>query len=64
MAKAFGRDELLAAFDEIGKSAVATETQLHLAVFGGSALMLASNFLSGDDIFPVPPKFLRNSGSC
>jgi hypothetical protein len=51
MAKAFDRDELLSAFDEIGESAVANETQLHLAVYGGSALMLASNFrFSSEDV--------------
>jgi len=51
MAKAFDRNELLDAFDEIGKAAVANETQLHLAVYGGSALMLASNFrFSSEDV--------------
>jgi len=35
---------LLGAFDEIGRAAVAAGTQLQIAVYGGSALMLASNF--------------------
>ena len=32
------------AFDEIGRAAVAAGTRLQIAVYGGSALMLASNF--------------------
>lgn len=44
MAKAFDRNELLAAFDEIAMAARANGTVLHIAVYGGSALMLASNF--------------------
>ena len=44
MAAAFDRDQLLDAFDEIGEAAVAADTRLDIAVFGGSALMLASNF--------------------
>lgn len=44
MARALSRDKLLDAFDEIGRAAAATGTQLHIAVYGGSALMLASNF--------------------
>jgi hypothetical protein len=44
MAKSFDRDQLLAAFDEIGEAAVAADTRLDIVVFGGSALMLASNF--------------------
>ena len=62
MAKIFDRDELLAAFDEIGESAAANATQLHIAVYGGSALMLASNFrFSSEDVdvselpIPLPP---------
>jgi hypothetical protein len=35
---------LLAAFDEIGRAAVAAAARLEIAVYGGSALMLASNF--------------------
>src|SRR2546423_8270650 len=41
---AFNKDQLLDAFDEIALAAVAAHTRLDIAVFGGSALMLASNF--------------------
>jgi hypothetical protein len=44
MAHALKRDKLLAAFDEIGRAAAAAGAQLQIAVYGGSALMLASNF--------------------
>jgi hypothetical protein len=44
MAAAFDRDQLLDAFDEIGRGAITAETRLDIAVFGGSALMLAGNF--------------------
>ncbi len=44
MAAAFDREALLDAFDEIGRAAVAAGTKLQIAVYGGSALMLASNF--------------------
>jgi hypothetical protein len=44
MTVAFGRDALLDAFDRIGRAAVEAGTKLHIAVYGGSALMLASNF--------------------
>lgn len=44
MATGFDRDALLDAFDEIGRAAVAAGTKLQIAVYGGSALMLASNF--------------------
>ena len=44
MAAAFDRDALLDAFDQIGRAAVAAGTKLQIAVYGGSALMLASNF--------------------
>jgi hypothetical protein len=44
MAAAFGGDALLDAFDRIGRAAVRAETKLQIAVYGGSALMLASNF--------------------
>jgi hypothetical protein len=44
MATAFDRDALLEAFDEIGRAAVAAGTRLQIVVYGGSALMLASNF--------------------
>lgn len=44
MAAAFDRDALLDAFDQIGRAAVNAGTKLQIAVYGGSALMLASNF--------------------
>jgi hypothetical protein len=44
MSTAFGRDALLDAFDRIGRAAVQAGAKLQIAVYGGSALMLASNF--------------------
>ena len=44
MSAAFDRDALLDAFDRIGRAAVGAGTKLQIAVYGGSALMLASNF--------------------
>jgi hypothetical protein len=44
MTAAFGRDALLDAFDQIGRAAVLAGTKLQIAVYGGSALILASNF--------------------
>jgi hypothetical protein len=44
MGQAFDRDALLDAFDRIGYAAIEAGTKLHIAVYGGSALMLASNF--------------------
>jgi hypothetical protein len=44
MSAAFDREALLDAFDEIGRAAVQAGTKLQIAVYGGSALMLASNF--------------------
>jgi hypothetical protein len=44
MSAAFGREALLDAFDRIGRAAVSAGTKLQIAVYGGSALMLASNF--------------------
>jgi hypothetical protein len=44
MSAAFDRDALLDAFDQIGRAAVQAGTKLQIAVYGGSALMLASNF--------------------
>jgi hypothetical protein len=41
---AFDREALLDAFDQIGRAAVEAGTKLQIAVYGGSALMLASNF--------------------
>jgi hypothetical protein len=44
MTIAFSRDALLDAFDRIGRAAANVGTKLHIAVYGGSALILASNF--------------------
>jgi hypothetical protein len=44
MAAEFDRGQLLDAFDEIGHAAIAAKVCLEIAVFGGSALMLAGNF--------------------
>jgi hypothetical protein len=44
MGRALDRDSLLAAFDEIGRCAAASGARLEIAVYGGSALMLSSNF--------------------
>lgn len=44
MSTAFDREALLDAFDQIGRAAVQAGTKLQIAVYGGSALMLASNF--------------------
>src|SRR5260370_15457177 len=44
MSAAFGRDALLDAFDQIGRAAAKGGRKLQIAVYGGSALMLASNF--------------------
>ncbi|SDI80088.1 MULTISPECIES: hypothetical protein [Bradyrhizobium] len=49
MSAAFGRDALLDAFDRIGRAAVEAGTKLQIAVYGGSALMLASNFRSATE---------------
>jgi hypothetical protein len=44
MGAAFDRDALLEAFDQIGRAAALAGTKLQIAVYGGSALMLVSNF--------------------
>lgn len=44
MSSVFDREALLEAFDAIGRAAVRAGTKLQIAVYGGSALMLASNF--------------------
>jgi hypothetical protein len=44
MSTAFDREALLDAFDRIGHAALEAGTKLQIAVYGGSALMLASNF--------------------
>jgi hypothetical protein len=43
-ARAFGREALLDAFDRIGRAAAVNGVMLDIYVYGGSALMLASNF--------------------
>jgi hypothetical protein len=51
MAKKFDRDDLLGALEEIGRAAQENDVLLHIAVYGGSALMLASNFrFSSEDV--------------
>lgn len=49
MAASFDRDQLLAALDEVGRAAIAANARLDIAVYGGSALMLASNFRFGTE---------------
>jgi hypothetical protein len=49
------RDKLLAAFDEIGRAAAAAGTTLQIAVYGGSALMLATNFRFSTEDAAVAP---------
>jgi hypothetical protein len=44
MSATFGREALLDAFDRIGSAAVEAGKKLRIAAYGGSALMLASNF--------------------
>jgi hypothetical protein len=44
MSAGFDRDALLDAFDRIGRAAAQAGAKLQIAVYGGSALMLASNF--------------------
>jgi hypothetical protein len=44
MAKRLDREALLDAFDRIGFAAIEAGTKLQIVVYGGSALMLASNF--------------------
>jgi hypothetical protein len=44
MAKRLNREALLDAFDRIGHAAIEAGTKLQIVVYGGSALMLASNF--------------------
>jgi hypothetical protein len=44
MAAEFDRNELLEALDELGRAAIEAGARLDIAVFGGAALMLASNF--------------------
>jgi hypothetical protein len=42
--RSFDRDQLLDAFDAIAEAAIAADTRLDIAVYRGSALLLASNF--------------------
>jgi len=44
MAASFDREQLLDALDGVGRAAIAAKARLDIAVYGGSALMLASNF--------------------
>jgi hypothetical protein len=44
MSRPLNREKLLHAFNEIGRAAVVAGTRMQIAVYGGSALMLASNF--------------------
>jgi hypothetical protein len=66
MARALDREKLLQAFDEIGRAAVAAGTCMQIAVYGGSALMLASNFrFATEDVYVSRlqqpwPDWLRN----
>jgi hypothetical protein len=55
MPKALDRDKLLAAFDEIGRAAAEAGTMMQIAVYGGSALMLASNFRYSTEDADVAP---------
>jgi hypothetical protein len=49
MAASFDREQLLAALDEVGRAAIEARSRLDIAVYGGSALMLASNFRFGTE---------------
>jgi hypothetical protein len=44
MAASFDRKELLSALDAVGQAAIDANTRLDIAIYGGSALILASNF--------------------
>ena len=55
MAYALDREKLLGAFDEVGRAAVAAGTTLQIAVYGGSALMIASNFRFSTEDADVSP---------
>lgn len=51
MAPKFDWDSLVAAFEDIGAAAIGNKTRIDLVVYGGSALMLASNFrFSTEDV--------------
>jgi hypothetical protein len=49
MAASFDREQLLDALDQVGRAAIAANARLDIAVYGGSALMLASNFRFGTE---------------
>jgi hypothetical protein len=49
MAASFDRDQLLGALDEVGRAAIEAKARLDVAVYGGSALVLASNFRFGTE---------------
>jgi hypothetical protein len=49
MGATFNREQLLDALNEVGRAAIAADTRLDIAVYGGSALMLASNFRFGTE---------------
>jgi hypothetical protein len=53
--RALDRDKLLIAFDQIGRAAAVAGTTLEIAVYGGSALMLASNFRFATEDADVAP---------
>jgi hypothetical protein len=55
MSTAFDREALLDAFDAIGHAAAEAGTRLQIAVYGGSALMLASNFRFATEDVDVSP---------
>jgi hypothetical protein len=55
MASALDRGKLLAAFDDIGRAAATAGTTLQIVVYGGSALMLASNFRFATEDADVAP---------
>src|SRR3954471_21730611 len=45
----FDREQLITALDEVGRAALAAKARLDIAIYGGSALMLASNFRFGTE---------------
>lgn len=49
MAAKFDRKQLLDALNEVGHAAIAANARLDIAIYGGSALMLASNFRFGTE---------------
>src|ERR1043165_3480090 len=49
MAAKFDRKQLLDALNEVGRAAIAADARLDIAIYGGSALMLASNFRFGTE---------------